>query len=440
MRTETATTTGSGPSGPGRRRLPRRRLGPVAVAVVAALALASCNLFGPGWSSVHADGSNSDYSSIPGPTKLALAWSKTFGGRINLGPTVDRDGRIYVTTGTTTCPLHALDSATGAELWCSNEVNLFAAMSSPVIDRDGRIFLADSSAMHAFDHDGHVLWETPIRGVPLSAQLNPNGRVVFVTNIGVIYVLRREDGSAVIPPYELIPGATFDPTKVNACGLGTVDCPVANTPSIDLRTGLLTFTFWAPGATQAGLRAMRITEDPTPSITPVWANDSLPGGSASSPDISADGSRIYVNDNGGAIHALDAATGREIWSLPIGYAPFGSQSTSPAGLLMPAGGINSPLLAVRDDGDHGTLAWKRSDLFNRGLPTQTAGGRSYATIKTVDQANDLVVIDTATGAELDRAPIPGTSIFSVGTTVGQDGTILVPTINGRLLAYRQAAS
>jgi hypothetical protein len=252
----------------------------------------------------------------------------------------------------------------------------------------------------------------------------------------VIYVLRREDGSPVLPAYELIPGATYDATKVNACARGTADCPVANTPSIDTDTGMLYTTFWAPGAAQAELRALRITEDPAPSITPVWSYDALPGGSGSSPDISADGTRVYVNDNVDALHALDAATGQEIWSFDIGYAPPGSPSTSPEGLIMPAGGASAPTMAVADRGDHAELAWSRPDLLNRGIPTQTAGFRSYATVWTSQYTNDLVVLDTRTGAELDRAAIPGVSLLTVGTTVGQDGTILVPTITGKLYAYR----
>jgi outer membrane protein assembly factor BamB len=408
----------------------------IAVVLLGAIVLGACNLYGPGWSSVHADGSNSDYSAVAGPDDVALAWEHAFAGRINLGPTFDADGRLYVTTGTATCPLHALDVRTGAELWCSNEVNRFASMSSPVIDRTGRLFIADSEAMHAFDGDGNLMWETPIVGVPLSAQLTPNGRVVFITNVGVVYVLYRENGRAVLPPLELIPGAVFDPTLVNACALGTADCPVANTPAVDLDTGMIYFTFWAPGAAQAGVRALRVIEDPTPTITAGWVNDSLPGGSASSPDISADGSRIYVNDNAGSVHALDAATGQEIWAAPIGYASGGSPSTSPEGLVMPAGGSLSPLLAVQDAGDHGTLAWRRDDLQNRGIPTQTAGGRAYATVSAGGFANDLVVVDTTDGAVLDRESIPGTSIFTVGTTVGHDGTIYVPTITGRLYAYR----
>ncbi|MEZ5179560.1 MAG: hypothetical protein R2746_15115 [Acidimicrobiales bacterium] len=56
--------------------------------------------------------------------------------------------------------------ATGTEVWCSNELTSLAS-SSPVIDVDGHLFIADEQAMHAFDRDGHLLWETPIRGVPL---------------------------------------------------------------------------------------------------------------------------------------------------------------------------------------------------------------------------------------------------------------------------------
>ena len=414
----------------------RRRWCWAASVVVLVVALGGCDLYAPGWSAVHADGSNSDYSPVEGPDDLTLAWQRSFGGRINLGPTIDPDGNVYVTTGTATCALHVLDGATGAERWCSSEVNQLASMSSPLIDRDGRVFLADSEAMHAFDGDGNVLWETPINGVPLSAQLTPSGRVVFITNVGVIYVLRRETGAPVLPPMELIPGATFDPADVNACARGTVDCPVANTPAIDVDTGLIFFTFWAPGEPRASIRAMRITEDPTPAITPVWSNDSLPGGSASSPDIAADGTRIYVNDNVDAMHALDAVTGDEIWSYPIGYASGGSPSTSPDGLIMPAGGGQSPLMAIRDVGGHAELVWERSDLLNRGIPTQTDGNRSYAAVGLPNFTNDLVVIDTANGAELDRDPVPGTPIFTVGTTVGPDGTIYVPAIGGHLYAYR----
>jgi hypothetical protein len=260
-----------------------------------------------------------------------------------------------------------------------------------------------------------------------------------MTHIGRLYVLARETGAEVMPTLELIPGSTWDPSQgVLACAQGLAACPAANTMAIDLRANQIYFTFWAPGAPQAGVRSMRIVEDPDPRWVEVWNNDALPGGSASSPVISADRSRVYVNDNAGSVHALDAATGAEIWSHPIDFASGGSPSMSPSGLVMPAGGGASPLLAVQDHGSTATTAWNRDDLLNRGIPTQTAGDRSYATVSRGSFQNDLLVVDTTNGTVLDREEIPGITIFSVGTTVGPDRTIYVPSFNGKLFAFRPA--
>lgn len=395
--------------------------------------------YGPGWSAAHADASNSDYTPVPGATDLRLVWQVRLDGAINLGATSDAQGRVYVTDGSNDdgCHLHVLDGATGNTLWCSSAVDRFAVASSPLLDREGRIFLADSEAMHAFDRDGNVLWETPIVGVPLSAQFTPSGHLLFITHIGHIYVLRRETGSPVLPVLELIPGRTWTPAEsMNACLRGTSGCPSANTLAVDQRTGRFFFTFFAPGAAQAGVRAMQYADVPVPALTPLWANDELPGGSASSPDLSADGSRVYVTDNVDGMHALDALTGARIWRFPIGGAPGGSPSLSPEGVLMPSGSATGALLALRDDGDTATLLWTRDTLLNRGVPTQAAGGLSYATVSAGGYLNDLVVVDTATGAELDRERLPGTTVFTVGTTVMADGTVLVPTFLGQLFAFR----
>lgn len=411
-----------------------------ALALAAGVLAAGCNVYAPSWSAVHADGANSDYAPVEGARDVERAWTASFEGTINLGPTVDPQGQVYVTNSGGDCHLHALDARTGETRWCSTEVDTFAVASSPLIDRDGRLFLADGEAMHAFSRDGTLLWETPIEGVPLSAQFTPNGRIVFVTHIGRVYVLYRENGRHVLPPVELVPGATWDRSQgMRACAQGTSDCPSANTPAIDLRTGRLIFTFWTPGAPAAGVRAMRITEDPRPALVPLWTNDALPGGSASSPALSPDGSRVYVNDNAGNVHALDAATGEEIWSFPIGFASGGSASLSPGGLLVPAGGGASPLLALQDEGDHATLAWRNDALLNRGIATQADGDVAYVTAATGRQwVNDLVVVDTRTGAEVDREPLPGISVFTVGTTVGPDRRVYVPTLAGEVHAFEPA--
>ena len=177
----------------------------------------------------------------------------------------------------------------------------------------------------------------------------------------------------------LVPHDAFGPAAFNwALEQGTERCPCANTLAVDPATGRFFFTFWEPGAHQASLRAMQYTEDPEPALRPLWTNDALAGGSASSPVLSADASRVYVTDNVDSLHALDTATGEQVWSFPIGYAAGGSPSLSPDGLIIPAGGRNSPLLAVRDTGSEGVLAWRHDDMINRGIATQTGAAKVYA--------------------------------------------------------------
>ncbi len=186
--------------------------------------------YGEGWPAVHADAANSDYSPVAGSNDLELAWQRHFNGSvrvgglpwtINLGPTSTSDGQLYLTSSVTGCHLQALDAASGATRWCAPQVGQLAVASSPLLDTDGRAFLADGTAMHAFDRDGHELWNTPIDGVPFSAQFTPRGRLVFVTHLGIVYVLDRRTGRPVTDPVPLAPPPTWEPTQgVVACARG----------------------------------------------------------------------------------------------------------------------------------------------------------------------------------------------------------------------------
>jgi outer membrane protein assembly factor BamB len=394
--------------------------------------------FGSGWSATHADAANSDFAQVGGPRDLQLAWSRKFAGTINLGATSDREGRIFITTSADGCHLYVLDHETGDTVWCSKAVTKQAVASSALLDVQGRVYLADNVAMHAFSPDGALLWEVPIEGIPLSAQFTKEGRLIFMTHIGRLYVLDRETGKPMIALVNLAPSLTYEPSQdITSCMRGTADCPAANVMAMDGDGGFY-FTFWEPGSAQAGLRAMKYSETPVPAVTPLWSNNTLPGGSGSSPDLSADGKRIYVNDNDGALHAIDAATGRNIWSFTLGYQTGGSQSTSPEGLIMPAGGGDAPLMALRDRGDHAEVVWRNDEFLNHGIPTQALGSVAYATELVGQAAHDLVVIDTKSGSELDREHLPGKTLFSVGTTLDLNGYVYVPTFNGHLFAFRPA--
>src|SRR5690606_34541732 len=232
--------------------------------------------------------------------------------------------------------------------------------------------------------------------------------------------------------------AELDPL---ACMQGTPDCPCANTLAVDIKSDKFYFTYWEPGAPQADVFAMQYKEKPTSRIAMLWRNSTLQGGSASSPDISFGGDRIYVNDNEGGLHALNAKTGKNIWRYDIGYATGGSQSTSPGGAIVPAGGGKAPLLCLMDEGDSARLLWRNDSLTNRGVATQAAGGLIYATLADRKKGrfyNYIAVIDARSGAEIDHEELPGVTIFTVGTTIGPEGNVYVPSFNGNLFAFKPA--
>lgn len=393
------------------------------------------------WYSVHADSRNSDYSGVRGSKKIALAWERDFDGTINLGATTDAFGNVYVTTSGEGCHLYALDHQTGKTIWCSEAIGKLAVASGALVDPQGNIYVADDKNMFAFDNAGKLIWKTPIIGFPLSAQFTPSGRLIFITHIGVIYVMDRETGINVMVPYELTRGnssraSQFDPL---ACMRGTEDCPCANTPALDPKTGHFYFTYWEPDAKQADLMAMRYSETPSPHVWRLWRNNSLPGGSASSPDISFDGKRIYVNDNHNGLHAIDAKSGKNIWRLDIGYATGGSPSTAPDGTIIPAGGPRAPLICIKDAGEVPYVQWRMDTVFNRGIPTQARGGLIYATLNARNRGklfNYLVVLEAASGRLIDQDELPGVTLFTVGTTVGPEGNVYVPSFNGKLFAFK----
>ncbi|HZI24368.1 MAG TPA: hypothetical protein VFD46_04795, partial [Chryseolinea sp.] len=72
--------------------------------------------------------------------------------------------------------------------------------------------------------------------------------------------------------------------------------------------------------------------------------------------------------------------------------------------------------------------------------TQTAGGLIFATLANKKKGrlyNRLVVIEAKSGKQIDEEELPGTTLFTVGTTIGPWGDVYVPAFNGRLFAFRK---
>jgi outer membrane protein assembly factor BamB len=343
------------------------------------------------------------------------------------------------------CNLFSFQLDTGRKVWCTR-MNDGGAASTPIVDTATNVYVGESGAMASYTRNGQLRWRTLVVGTPLSAQFTGDGNLLFITQLGQINVLNPQTGAKVVSSYNLIPPPTFDQQPnaelipdnqgLDECFLGTAGCPVANTPAIDLASGTFYFTFFGPNSLAADLVAMKYTGGENPSITPEWSTDALPGGTASSPDLSKDGKTVYTTDNNGTLWAIDAATGDTVWSYGIGFNSAGSPSTSDDGLIIPAGAGDGHLLAVQDKGDHAELVWERKDLLQLGVPAQTAGNTGYTVVREGDNGLSLVTFDTRSGETVAQNTLPGAVGFTVGTSVGPNGEVVTPSAIGELFVFK----
>ncbi|WP_072690877.1 outer membrane protein assembly factor BamB family protein [Rhodococcus marinonascens] len=426
----------------------------VALATISAVVLSACSsgtqvddvFSAGGWPGMHADARNSDTSPVTGSRDISLAWTRPIGGPVANYASVAASGQIFLTARTEQgCNLFSFQMESGRKRWC-RELGPGVVASTPIVDGAANVYVGENGAINSFNEHGQLRWRTPVVGTPLSAQFTGDGNLLFITQLGQINVVNTQNGQKVMAPYDLIPPPSFtegadvdiipDDQGLDSCFFGSPDCPVANMPAIDLETGKFYFTFFPPDAPEAELVAMKYSGGDNPAITPEWSTDALPGGSASSPGLSGDNSVVYANDNEGKLWALDTATGDPKWSYDIGFAAAGSPSTSADGLIIPAGGANGHLLALRDEGDHAELVWEQKDLLQLGVPAQTAGSTGYAVVREGTDGLAMITFDTQTGEIVDQDTLPGAKGFTVGTSIGPKGEVLTPTLIGELFVLR----
>jgi outer membrane protein assembly factor BamB len=403
-----------------------------------------------GWPAIHRDGRNSDTGTVVDPaTDLEPTFHVYDDMVIGAVLTTDARGRVYITTpgrAGTDCKVFAIDPVTGAEIWCSAELNGRAVSSSVTVDIDGNLYIADDVAMYSLTAEGEVRWSTPIDGNPLSAQFTPDGRLIFISHIGHIYVVERATG-AIVVEHDLLPDESYDPAVANPldCLLGGAEstCYSANTLAVDPVTGRIYFTFAPPGEPAASLIAMDYTGGSDPALTPAWENHTLDGGSAASPAISLDRTRIYTNDQADNLIALDAATGDTAWEQPLGFSPLGSPSITDGGRIVPTAGGGAWVVAYTDQGDHAEMLWERPDLTHLGVPAQTSDeGPVYVVVGDPDGpgAVQVAVLDGPTGQTLDLIEAPDSGPITIGTTIGPNGHVYVAGLSDGVYAYAPSAS
>jgi outer membrane protein assembly factor BamB len=426
------------------------------VAVGATLVLTGCGsspgysdiMSGAGWRGAHGDAHNSATTDVTGDRTLNAAWSRTLDGRSVASASIGSDGQVFVVASAAAgCNLFSYQMKTGRQRFCDHvplqSQRPSRMIATPIVDDADNTYVGDEGFMRSYNEHGQERWWMQVLGTPMSAQFTGDGNVLEVTQLGEVTVFDRQNGDRVVPGLRLLgepdpqtqPNLPWPPNDqgLDACATGAPACPVATSPAMDPKNGRVALTLWRPNAAAASLVGLRYAGG---RITTDWRADILGGGSVTSPALSADGSVVYAADNAGDLMAVDAATGKTRWSYHLGFSPT-ALSVSDNGLIIPAGGDGSHLLALRDGGDHAAPAWDRKDLIEIGTPAQTGHSIGYTVVRTqTDRTATLLAFRTTDGSTLAQYPLP-TDDHTVGTAVGPKGEVVVTTEGGRVYAFTQ---
>lgn len=325
-------------------------------------------------------------------------------------PAFDSAGNLYMTPLLPHEPILmiSLDPATGARRFVVPlEEGQRGGGAVPVVLRDPEtggevVYVISYERVIALSTDGTTLWNMPTGlGAATGADQSPIGfawvpnadALVGLTRDGFVFLLDRRTGAPLLPaPLELpgertppvgsaIPPAVaalvdelLAPLAAFPPEFGVLDLievllggssKVANNLSVDPRRNRL----WIASSARDGEDG---NVDGVSELGAVYRYDvvrqgkgwtlvevchrNFPGGSASTPTLGQNGTRVYLGDDSGALIAIDAEDCREAWSVPLDSQIFGSVAAASDNrevYAASAGGI----FQVFDDGDQGRRGW-----------------------------------------------------------------------------------
>jgi outer membrane protein assembly factor BamB len=167
----------------------------------------------------------------------------------------------------------------------------------------------------------------------------------------------------------------------------------------------------------------------TNGITLSWATDVIDG-NVTSPVLSADYQRIYVETSGGALRAIDAADGVTVWTAALGYSSSAPKEpvVNEFGYIMPGGDPSAREVAIlRDLGE--TFEW--SFRGQRFAPLSQAaaarGNRFVLAARRRTNGNVLLLVVNPFHGVInetvwDQGPAP--TDFT-GVTIREDGWVFL---------------
>jgi hypothetical protein len=360
------------------------------------------------WRALHSDERNSDEVEVAYAPRFTAGWVAEPDTWNPTGPVFDSAGNLYFAPFQSHegVALISLDAQTGARRWAIPAPPGTPVGGAPLLLQDPDtpgaeiLYQARHDRALAVRTDGTVVWDVPtgipgpIQGGGFGANYHPGAdAIIGLTRDGFIYALDRRSGAPrLAAPFQL-PGEKAPPGPPSSTPPAVVACAqeqieqffdlggapitlvidvllgngveVANYFSVDAASGRLWVAATAPDAEDG-------TVDGVSQLGALYGLDLLPtggggwqiveachrsftGGSASTPALNPDGSRIYVGDNIGTLMALDRDCGL-VWSVALG-----SQITGSIGVASDNGEVyastGGSIFQVIDHGSSGSVGW-----------------------------------------------------------------------------------
>ena len=453
------------------------------------------------WRSLHSDEVNTDEVSIAYAPMFQADWVAEPFTWNPTGPVFDSAGNLYVAPFRPyeNVALISLDPATGARRWSlPNTTGASVGTGTPLVladpDHPGQeiVYLGLYDRALAVRTDGTLVWDVPtgLGGTPrgvFGVNYHPGAdAIVGLTQDGYIYALDRRTGAPVLAAPFQLPGVPAPPGPPLAAPAVLLTCvqgqlesladlngttisqvvdvllgngvEVANYFSIDPVTGRMWIGATAPDAEDG-------TVDGVSQLGALYGIDLVPsggifavneachrafvGGSASTPALPRDGSRVYVGDNVGNLLAIDSSC-QDIWSLPVDSQITGSIGVAADNAEVYASTATT-IYQVIDHGPSATIAWTADldvfDLlpgqqtFNQDLAGIGANGIAFQAgaavvfgVQRFTIATGMGLLDRATGAI--RSFTPGLDETVAVMSTGPDGALYIGNSPiRRLFAY-----
>ena len=460
---------------------------------------------------VHANRENNDRIYCDGPRDVRRTWSALPNRMVFQPISFSADGgTIYATVPHfEDCTLYAVDVTTGEELWCSDAFTVGVSAGTVITDVDGHLYLTDgddsSSFVYSLYNGGEIRWQTSLEDLyggpdpathrtPAGLHFTPSGYVATVTVDGVVVLLNRENGG-IVTTFDIRGATGFVPARSTEPRFGGIPDGLENrlrdvlgdVSEEQLMTGMgagfggsgafsdntigisaLDQIFVVGGGPEpdtGSLVALNLVDDgPTPSLELAWVT-LIDAGSATSPAISRDGTRVTVAD--GASHLiyvrvdecndnLDADPEEEVcaaaWSYSmLGNPIIGSPAMDEHGVIYAWNSAPEPqavdLFAI-GDGDDGQpeVLWEVTFAGEGDTNRQWTSSATVLDDMVIgsvtnliepfmprlgmpimrDLSHEIVAVDRWTGEIIWRQPLPDDPINSLA--LGPDGAIYVPLI------------